>query len=248
MRNTPGSKTADRRRPLPSIGLGWRDAACRIAAECSAASSERCCLVAAAGENSSRRIARRRSKQRAIKRIDTAKPDSTAADSAHATRLKWLPYQSASSLRDRQPAIRRRQTCIFRCGAVASAAVGRVINDPAIVRAQAVQPGNPNSNPFGDEPNQPNAQPLPLPAPTTPTRSRSKSAGARRARLGPAGPRLVRGRSRPRAPARLNPDLPLETPTAPSAGPAPATPFITPSPSDIEDLSCTTHQKPLPGR
>ena len=214
--NTPGSKTADRRRPLPSIGLGCALLAASLLnapplrASDASRSPQPAKIQAAESPDADQ--------SNGDQTIETAKPDSTAADSAHATRLKWLPYESASSLVTDNPQSDDDKPAYSDAAPLRPLRSARVINYPAIVRTQAVQPGSPNSNPFGDEPNQPNAQPLPLPAPTTSDRLPKQIRWRRRARLARRD-HASSAIGEAAMPARLNPDLPLEMPTAPSAGP-----------------------------
>lgn len=247
MLNTPGSKTADRRRPLPGIGLGCTLLAASLLnapslrASDAAWSPQPAKIQAAESPDADQNSTNQNSTDQSI---DAATADSTPADSVHATRLKWLPFRGASSLVTDTPQSDDDKPAFSDAAPLHPLRPARVINDPAIVRAQALQQGSPNSNPFGDEPTQPGAQPLPLPAPTTTTPTTPDTGSlAPPSTTGPSGTTPRPRSSRPRAPARLNPDLPLETPTVPPRGSAPATPFISPSPSDIEDLSCNTHQK-----
>jgi hypothetical protein len=108
------------------------------------------------------------------------------------------------------------------------------MRDRSVVQAQALAEADPNSNPFNDDKSQPSAQPLQLPAPTTNPDTTNPNG---------IPSRLVPVPTPSRVPARLNPGDPFDAhPAAPQKA-APNTPFLTPAPSDVEDLTCATHQR-----
>lgn len=259
--NTQGSKTADRRRTLQAIQLGCGLLAASLLSAATVHASD------VAWSPQTARIQASEMPSDADQASDAAQPASKSAEASHTTKLKWRAFRpgishstdstdTKSDAADSESAQSSDVQPVYSDAEPISASSRpvRAIRDSSIVPAQALQPTNPSSNPFGDDPNQPNAQPMPLPAPggTTPaptnpaipdTGPLSPSTTTPEA-MAPGGSSVFpRSRTtRPRAPARLNQDLPLETPTIPPRGSAPITPYISPSPSDIEDLSCATHQ------
>lgn len=160
----------------------------------------------------------------------------SAADSATGSAISSISDDSQAVFSDATP--------------LAAQAQNRVSRDPAIVRAQAIQVSNPIVNPFGDDPPQAASQLAQSPAPpaTNPDTTQTPGALAPPATTPdvpepgstPFGPRSRFTRPG-RAPAPLSPTEPLDTAPA-SPLQQPIGPLVNPNPSDVEDLSCTTHQ------
>jgi hypothetical protein len=261
--NTRGLKTADRGRPLQAIRLvacrttrrparrGWA-ALSRLPNVRASGSALLGCAVLAAWLASGASL-------RASDEFDSPQPAAPATapstDSVHATRLKWRPYRpSVSQSTDGAQSDADQPVFSDAAPQARPKRPVRVIHDGAIVPAQAIQSTDPNKSPFDDDKVQPGARPMPLPAPpTTDPDATNPNIGPGGLAPSTSGPNLAdpdtnpltpRSRlTRPRSPARLNQDAPFDAPTGPARGSAPAvTPFISPSPSDMEDLSCNTHQ------
>jgi hypothetical protein len=257
--NTRGSKTADRsRRWLPLAPL-----ACAALAAWLAGST------AAKGSDDSASPSAKISRSDVSDDDSTAALPTADQDSGeHTTHLKWRPYRphpaqasdvDSAETKSSEPAPAETvatdddRPAVFEPSPLPSSETrSRVIHDPAVVRTQALQSPNPSSNAFGDDQTQPNAQPVPganpiLPSPTPGGLAPPATESA------PSDSGITPFSQRPRAtrpgraPARLNPTEQFDTtPTTPfPVSPSQSVPGMTPnpSPSDMQDLSCATHQR-----
>jgi hypothetical protein len=161
--------------------------------------------------------------------------DSATTGSPHTTKLKWGPSRHSFASVSTDTASSSDESPVFSDATPLppKQSSSRTVYDPAIVQAQALKSADPQTNPFNDDQPTPGAKPLPAPPATIPD-----ATGPAEAPIQPAP-----GAVRPRVPARLNPlDPGSAAPVTPTRKSPAITPFINPSPSDVEDLSCTAHQ------